>query len=556
MTLLVSEDSSLQGTGLADLSRLHAGDAYAYPSYSVYQLSYPYTGDYRIDALLEGYANQTGLGALGYQWNAGRPIGSPVQVTYSFATAAPIYGGNVDPASGDSGFQPFTEQQKAAVRQIMGQLSLELGITLVENTTDSTHDYGQIRFGNNYQELSTGYSWLPFKEGDLGGDVWIDISPEDSGYPVNPNLHDLSPGTEGYATLLHEIGHALGLKHPGDYNAGSGSSGLPGNYLAAAEDNEQYTVMSYIAPSGGQQRDWFGMYDLLALKTLYGSRNYNAGDNVYSYTDATGRLLKIINDSAGFDTVDLAGVSSAGNRVVDMRPGAFSSIGVKANGQKAVSNLSIDYFTVVEKFVGTQHGDIVIGNDANNTFVLGAGPNVVDGGAGIDLVQYAGSRGSFQGGGLGDGSIQVSRHNVNDKLSNIERLAFTDSKLALDVGGNAGIAAKILGAVFAAPILRSDPGSVGLALAKVDTSMSYTDLLALALDIRLGAARSHEQVVELLYTNIAGVAPTAGQAAPYLAQLYGGALTQASLGVLAAETAENAAQIDLVGLGQSGLTYV
>ena len=553
MTMLASEDSSLGGMGLPDQPRLNAGDTYAYPGYKMYQQhSFPYTGDYRIDALLEGYPNQTGLGALGYQWNAGRALGSPVQVTYSFASAAPVYGGNVDASSGDTGFQPFTEQQKAAVRHIMGELSRELGLDLVE-VGDSASSYGQIRFGNNYQQTSTGYSWLPYSApDDRAGDVWIDVTPEP---PLNPNLRDLSPGTEGYGTLLHEIGHALGLKHPGDYNAGSDASGLPGNYLSPGEDNENYTVMSYTAPTGGQQRDWYGMYDLLALKTLYGSRNYNAGDTVYSYTDATGRVLKIIDDGSGFDTIDISGVSSAGNRVVDMRPGAFSSIGVKSDGQKAVQNLSIDFTTVVERFVGTSYDDVVRGNHADNHFVLGLGANVADGAEGLDLVQYAGPRGSYTGGGNGAGGISVRGSNVNDTLTNVERLAFADSKLALDVGGNAGVAAKILGAVFDAPIIRSDPGAVGLALAKVDSGVSYPDLLTLALDIRLGDARSDEQVVDLLYANIAGVAPTAQQAAPYLAQLYGG-LTQANLGVIAAEMAENAAQIDLVGLAGTGLTYI
>lgn len=546
MTLLVSEDPSPTGAGLSDHSPLNLG-AYAYAASVNNQLSYPYTGDYRIDALLEGYPNQTGLGALGYQWNAGRALGSPVQVTYSFMSAAPVYGGTNEGT--DTGFGVFNPQQQAAVRDIMGKLSQAFGLDLVEIQPDTSSNYGQIRFGNNYQETSTGYSWLPYSTPDArSGDVWIDLW-------TSPNLSNLAPGSEGYATLLHEIGHALGLKHPGDYNAGSGSSGVPGNYLGTAEDNENYTVMSYTAaPLGGQQRDWFGMYDLLALKTLYGSRNYNAGDTVYRYDDATGRLLKIIDDGSGFDTIDLSGVSSAGNRVVDMRPGTFSSIGVKANGQKAVQNVSIDFSTVVEQFVGTSYGDIVTGNDAGNVFTLGLGSNVADGGAGIDLVQYAGTRASYQGSGTG-GGLQVTGNGVSDTLSNIERLAFADGKLALDVGGNAGRAAKILGAVFDAPIVRGEPGSVGLALAKVDAGMSYTDLLTLALDFRLGTARSHEQVVDLLYTNIAGVAPTAAQAAPYLNQLYGGSVTHASLGVMAAETAENAAQIDLVGLAQTGLVY-
>ncbi len=518
-------------------------------------MSFPYTGNYRIDTLLQGADGQSGPGALIYQWNAGRALGSSVNVTYSFATAAPVYGGNVDASTGDSGFQPFTDQQKAAVDQIMGQLSLELGIALVEKA-DSASSYGQIRFGNNYQQYSTGYSWLPYQAGDRGGDVWIDITPESATYPVNPNLRDLSPGSEGYGTLLHEIGHALGLKHPGDYNAGSATSGAPGNYLASAEDNSNYTVMTYDLYSQPlPPRDWYGMYDLLALKTLYGSRNYNAGDTVYRYTDADGRVLKIIDDGSGFDTIDISGVSPAGNRVVDMRPGTFSSIGVKA-----VNNLSIDYFTAIEGFIGTNHADQVIGNDASNVFVLGLGNDVVtDGGAGIDLVQFVGGRASYTGGGIGGGVIQVRTlgSSVDNKtLTNVERLAFSDSKLALDLGGNAGIAAKILGAVFDESILHRDPASVGFALSKVDAGMSYTDLLTLALDIRFGGgAPSDEQLVDLLYTNIAGVAPTAQQAAPYLGLLHDGT-TQASLGVMAAEMAENAAQIDLVGLAQTGITYV
>ena len=311
MNLSASEDASLAGTRLSD-QPLRWG-SYAASAQTVY--TYPYTGDYRIDTLLEGAPYQSGLGALIYQWNAGRPIGSPITVTYSFMSEAPQYGGTNEGT--DTGFQPFNEAQKAAVRHIMGQLALEFGVTPVE-TADSAFAYGQIRFGNNYQETSTGYSWLPYSTpDDRSGDVWIDLwTPQ--------NLSNLAPGSEGYGTLLHEIGHALGLKHPGDYNAGSGSSGVPGNYLGAAEDNENYTVMSYTVPTGGQQRDWFGMYDLLALKALYGSRNYNAGDTVYSYSDATGRLLKIVDDGSGFDTIDISGVSSAGNRVVDMRPGAFS----------------------------------------------------------------------------------------------------------------------------------------------------------------------------------------------------------------------------------------
>jgi len=547
MSLLVTEDSSLAGAGLADLPQRYTTSTTTSTQTVV---AYPYTDDYRIDTLLQGVTGQSGLGALVYQWNAGRALGAPVTVSYSFMNAAPTYGGNVDATTGDSGFQPFNDLQKGAARQIMAQLSQELGISLVE-VGDSAFSYGQVRFGDNYQTTSSGYSWLPYSTpDDRSGDVWIDVTPEP---PINSNLRDLSPGSVGYSTLLHEIGHALGLKHPGDYNAGSAATGVPGNYLGTAEDNETYTVMSYTAaPTGGQQRDWYGLYDLLALKFLYGSLNYNAGDTVYSFNDASGRLLKIIDDGSGFDTIDISGVSSAGNRVVDMRPGAFSSIGV--NGAvKAVKNLSIDFSTVVEKFIGTPYADNVTGNQANNQFVLGLGANTADGGAGIDTVIYAAPRAAYTVSASG-ANLQVAGASLSDTLSNVERLVFADRKLAFDLSGNAGIAAKILGAVFDAPAL-SNAGYVGIGLSALDAGASYQDLMAFALDARLGSGHGNAQVVDLLYTNVAGVAPTTDQAAPYLAQLNAGVLTQAGLGVFAAETAENAAQIGLVGLAQTGIAY-
>ena len=48
---------------------------------------------------------------------------------------------------------------------------------------------------------------------------------------------------------MHEIGHALGMSHPGNYNA---EEGVTLTYEANAEyyqDSLQYTIMSYFASS-------------------------------------------------------------------------------------------------------------------------------------------------------------------------------------------------------------------------------------------------------------------------------------------------------------------
>lgn len=507
-------------------------------------VAYSYTGDYRIDTLLLGVGAETGVQALEYRWNAGSPLRAPVTVTYSFMAAKPIYGGTDDGT--DTGFSPFTLAEKAAVSQIMAQLQSELGITLVE-VRDSTFNYGQIRLGNNLQKSSAGYTWLPFTTSDdKGGDVWIsqDVA-RDLTAPI-------LPGSFAWATLVHEIGHSLGLKHPGNYNAGSAPTSEPGNYLGVVEDNTNYTIMSYRDVQAGQQRDWYGMYDLLTLKALYGSATPNPGNDVYRYDNNEGRVLGIIDDEGGFDTLDLSAVTRG--VVVDLRPGGFSSVGFTASGSGAVNNLSISLSTVIEKFIGTSLGDTVIGNGAANQFVLGGGSNVADGGAGIDTAIYSGPRSNYQLTVSGN-TAAVAGPGLNDMLSNVERLDFSDQHVALDLGGAAGITAKTLGAVFGAPAVTQRPDYVGIGLSMLDGGMSYEALMQLALNAREGGTASHSAIVELLFLNVVGVAPSPEQLALYTGWLDNGSYTAARLGMFAADSSVNLARIDWVGLNAHGIDY-
>ena len=493
-------------------------------------VSYAYTGDYRIDCLIEG---------LSYRWNAGQPLGTKATVTYSFMGMAPWYGGNE--GEDTYGFSQFNAAQKAAAREILGKLETELNIDFVE-VSDSLLSYGQIRFGNNEQLYSSGYAWLPGSGSDLSGDIWLDS--------LTPSNLNPTAGSWGYSTLVHEIGHALGLKHPGNYNAGTIAEDTPGNYLGTNEDNANYTIMSYYDAAGAQPRDWFASYDLLALKKLYGGGTINAGNTTHKYTDASGARLSIIDDSSGSDTIDLSGLTLGAK--VDMRPGGFSSVG-RNGGTAAVDNLSIDLTTTVENLVGTAWGDVVTGNAANNRFTLGAGTNSADGAGGLDTAVYGHLRGYYQVSGSGSG-VSVTGNGARDTLTNVERLEFANGKLAFDFDGNAGSVARILGAVFDAGAV-GDAQYVKAGLSLMDGGTNALATMDIALDYALGTNASNAAVVNLVFSNIAGFAPSAGQLAYFTGLISSGAYSQAGLALAGAESAENAFNIDLVGLTSVGLAY-
>lgn len=372
-------------------------------------------------------------GSWPLRWNGDEPVGSPATVTYSFMTRGPSYAD----ATETSTFSPFTTTQQAAAREILGLYAEIANLTFTE--VSDSGDGGQIRFGLCNQSGSSAYSYPP---GDFpsGGDVWLNRL-TDYYYDAT----GLSHGQYGFSTLAHEIGHALGLKHPGNYD----SSDEP-PFLPTVQDSEQYTLMSYNHHPRSLYYDsatretyaWNAespmLFDVAAIQYLYGANaNGNRGDTTYTFDPAT-PLIHTIWDGSGNDTIDLSNFSTACR--VDLIGGHFSSIGTFDQSYAASlswpagtlsgnqfydgsDNLAIAFDCVIENATGGSADDLFIGNQANNR---------LDGRGGSDRVLYNGYQSEYTVSGS-NGLHTVARVDGTDldTLVNMELLVFRDGQLLL-----------------------------------------------------------------------------------------------------------------------------
>jgi serralysin len=363
------------------------------------------------------------------RWGSGG-VGSGATVTYSFMEQAPSYASGSD----STGFATLSAMQRDAVRQAFAAWSAVANIFFVE-TSDSANSGqgGSIRVGTNRQSSSAAYAYYPTGSlYDGGGDIYLANNASTNTSPT--------PGTYGYLTILHEIGHAIGLKHPGNYNATGGGGEPP--YLSSTEDNYRYTLMSYNRhPSLGLNGLATGpaLYDIAAAQYLYGANTgTRIGDDRYAFASNTVAVSQSIWDAAGTDTIDASGQASA--VTIDLTPGAFSSIGPNGSGGLAVGNVSIATGVTIENAVGGSGNDILIGNSANNLLTGGAGDDTLTGGVGDDTIQggggtdtavYNGTRASYTVTVTADGATISGGGEGTDTLTDVEYALFADARISL-----------------------------------------------------------------------------------------------------------------------------
>lgn len=240
-----------------------------------------------------------------------------------------------------------------------------------------------------------------------------------------------------FQTYIHEIGHALGLAHAGDYD-GSATYGVNNVYL---NDSWQQTIMSYFDQDDNTYVDASFAYvvmpqigDILAMQDLYGTANNlrtgntTYGDNgsgagFYSEIMTLDNVTYTIIDNGGIDTLDAS--SHNGSQTVYLESETYSDLWGE------VGNIGIARGTIIENFEGGSGQDLVFGNDANNTLngnggndsiYAGDGDDTVNGGSGADrLVGNAGD--DTLNGGTGndilkgkDGNNTLNGENGDDKL--------------------------------------------------------------------------------------------------------------------------------------------
>jgi len=277
----------------------------------------------------------------------------------------------------------------------VGFTGLELG-ELIETGTLGLAVFPSRAFGNNFLNAVTsilGETYNRTNYPQPEGDIFID----DFSFAWYPYIQ---PGDIGFATVLHEIGHALGLKHPHDNSSGRSFASLGIDQL----DSEMFTVMSYAeipaaTLSSGHPATPM-LLDILAIQEIYGpNMTYHTGNDVYILKN--NGVLQTIWDAGGNDTFDASQLNVAIE--LDLRDGYGAVTG-------NTSATLIAFNVTIENGNGGAGNDTISGNGTANRLNGNTGDDKLSGVGGNDVLS-GGVGGDHLIGGAGNDVLRGSSHN-------------------------------------------------------------------------------------------------------------------------------------------------
>ncbi|MGB0966616.1 MAG: pre-peptidase C-terminal domain-containing protein [Halocynthiibacter sp.] len=301
-------------------------------------------------------------------------------------------------------------------------------ISMIMEIFDDISDFADITFSRTFNQSSAD---MQFATSDLGSSLLGFMYPQNTstsdGVGVfTSNSTDWNPATIQagggmYGTVVHEIGHGLGLAHPHDTSGNSGIlDGATGSFDVGENGLNQpvFTVMSYNngwnghpmgtpeLTDGAGHAAGFGALDISVLQDYYGvNTSHAAGDNVY--TLGNNSFYNTIWDTGG---TDLIRVDGSENSVIDLRAAtllmAEGGGGYVSFTQDIMGGFTIADGVLIENATGGNGNDTITGNSGNNTLRGQSGNDTISGGAGDDRV-YTGSGTDIVHLGDGDDYVKV-----------------------------------------------------------------------------------------------------------------------------------------------------
>lgn len=326
--------------------------------------------------------------------------GDAATVTFAFRSTAPA-----GMPEETAGFSRFSGTQINATLLALQAWSDVANITfnrVGSGTSGSTAYSNQatMLFGNysSGQDGAAAFAYYPYSYAysAVDGDVWVNST---ESYNANPQMFNY-----GQMVLIHEIGHAIGISHPADYDAGDDEDITYSEHATYFEDSIQYTVMSYFyetytgASYGSPYPATIMLDDIAAAQRLYGANmTTRTGDTVYGFNSNADRpwfatsssstpLIFVVWDAGGNDTFDFSGYAS--NARIELREGFFSNVG------GLTGNVAVAQGVTIENAKGGHGADTIIGNAAANRLQGNAGADTLTGLGGADVFVFTSGGGA------------------------------------------------------------------------------------------------------------------------------------------------------------------